>query len=61
MINLNRVTIICIDGLNPELGLKSIKYSTKKINFKKNILISHTKPNNIPNNIDFLEKKSLSH
>lgn len=61
MIDLNRVTIICIDGLNPNLGLKSILYSIKNINFKKNILISHTKPNNTPNNIDFVEKKSLTH
>lgn len=60
-INLDNVTIICIDGVNPEIGLKALKYSMKDINFAKAILLSHIKPKSISNDIEFIEIEKLSH
>jgi hypothetical protein len=60
-INLPNVTLICIDGVNPETGLKSLKYSMKNINFAKSILISHIRPDNISDNIVFEQTQKLSH
>jgi len=60
-INLSNVTLICIDGVNPDIGLKSLKYSMRNINFAKSILLSHIKPDNIPDNILFQEIQKLSH
>lgn len=59
--NLDNVTIVCIDGVNPENGLKSLKYSMKDITFAKSILISHEQPNNIPENISFHKTEKLTH
>lgn len=59
--NLNDVTIVCIDGVNAENGLKSLKYSVKDIKFAKSILISHEEPKNIPNNITFQKIQKLTH
>lgn len=60
-LQLNNVTLICIDGVNPENGLKSLKYSMKGIDFAKSILISHIKPDNIPDNIIFEQIDQLTH
>jgi hypothetical protein len=60
-LNLNNVTILCIDGVNPDIGLKALKYSIKDINFANAKLLSHIKPNNIPINIEFVEIQKLSH
>ena len=60
-IQLKNITLICIDGVNPHIGLKAIKYSIKHIDFAKNILLSHIRPDNIPNNIIFQEIPKLTH
>lgn len=52
-LQLANITIICVDGVNPTNGLKAIKYSMKDIDFAHAKLISHIKPNNIPDNIAF--------
>lgn len=60
-IQLKNITIICIDGVNPHIGLKALKYSIKHIDFAKNILLSHIKPDNIPDNIIFEQIPQLTH
>ena len=60
-IQLKNVTIICVDGVNPHIGLKALKYSIRHIDFAKNLLISHIKPDNIPDNISFQEIPKLTH
>ena len=32
-VDLRNVTILCIDGVEPEKGLKALKYSMKDIDF----------------------------
>jgi len=58
---LNNITILCVDGVNPDIGLKALKYSMQHINFGKSILLSHIKPGNIPDNIVFQEIPKLTH
>jgi hypothetical protein len=60
-LNLNNVTIICIDGVNPDIGLKALKYSMKDIEFGSAKLISHIRPDNIPDTIEFVEIGKLTH
>lgn len=60
-INLNNVTILCVDGINPDIGLKALKYSMKHIIFGKSILLSHINPGNIPDNIIFEQIPKLTH
>lgn len=61
MINLTNVTLVCLNGLDAELGLKALIYSTKHIRFGKVILFSVEKPNNIPEHIQHFEIKQMSH
>jgi hypothetical protein len=60
-IQLKNITIVCIDGVNPDIGLKALKYSMKHIEFGNAKLISHIKPENVPNNIQFVQIDKLSH
>jgi hypothetical protein len=60
-LNLDNVTIICIDGVNPDIGLKALKYSMKDIEFGSAKLISHIRPDNIPDTIEFVEIGKLTH
>lgn len=61
MITLSNVTLICIDGINPNIGVKALIYSMKDITFAQSYILSHIKPDNIPANITFKEIPKLSH
>ena len=60
-IELKNVTILCVDGVNPDIGLKALKYSMKHIIFGKSILLSHINPGNISDNIIFEQIPKLTH
>ena len=55
------ITIICIDGVDPNQGLKALKYSMKDIDFAKSIIMSHIKPDNITEGIIFEQIEQLTH
>ena len=61
LINFDNITIICIDGVDPNHGLKALKYSMKHITFAKSIIISHIEPDNVPDNIVFEQIEPLTH
>lgn len=61
MIELPNVTLVCVNGVNPELGVKALRYSSKDIKFAKSILLSHHKPDNIGSDIDFKKIVKLTH
>jgi hypothetical protein len=61
ILNLNNITILCVDGVNPENGLKALKYSMKHINFGSAKLLSHIQPVNIPDTIQFVKIEKLTH
>lgn len=53
MINLPNVTLITITSVDIKGAVRSLEYSSKNINFGKIILVSHEKPSNLPDNIEF--------
>ncbi len=44
MIDLSNISLICIEPLNPDLGHKVLKYSSREIAFGETILVSNQKP-----------------
>ena len=61
MIELPNITLVCVNGVNPELGVKALRYSSKDIKFAKSILLSHYKPDNIGSDIEFKKIVKLTH
>lgn len=60
-IDLTNITISCVNCVNPEMGVKALRYSMKDINFHEAILFSHIKPNNLTPDIRFIKIKDLGH
>lgn len=60
-LQLDNVTIICIDGVNPNIGLKALKYSMRNVDFKEAKIVSHIKPDDLPDNIQFCQIEPLTH
>lgn len=61
MIDLKNVTLLQLNCLDPDIGVKSLKYSSIGINFAKIVLISHEVPYNLPNDIEFHQIRKLNH
>lgn len=59
--NFDNTTIICANWVNPNMGVKALKYSMKDINFKHAIIFSHEKPTNLTSDIEFIQTEKLSH
>lgn len=53
MISLPNITLITMTSVDISGAIEALKYSSKKINFGKIVLVSHEKPNDLPINIDF--------
>ena len=58
---LDNITIICIDGVNPNIGIRALKYSIEKIQFNRHLILSHIKPDIISDNIEYIEIPKLTH
>ncbi len=61
MINLENITMVSIDGVDPTYPLKALIYSSRMINFKSIKLFSFIEPENIPINIEFIKIKKFSY
>jgi hypothetical protein len=61
MIYLNNVTLLEINCVDAELGVKSLLYSSKSIKFNKIKLFSHYKPDNLTDDIEFIQIPKLTH
>lgn len=61
MIELNNVTLFQLNCVDPEIGIKSLKYSSRGIKFARIVLMSHERPNNLPDDIDFYQIEKLDH
>lgn len=59
-LKLDNVTLVCIEGLKPELGLKALNLSKQNIEFGKIKLISIEKPSNITEDIEFHQIQKLT-
>jgi hypothetical protein len=65
MINLDNITILNLNCVDPDIGVKAIKYSCREINFGKKMLVSHVNPKNITSDIeyvktDFLDRNTIN-
>lgn len=58
---LNNVTLMCLNCVDPSLGVKALKYSMQGIEYGRVILFSHTKPDNLTDNIEFINIPKLTH
>lgn len=61
MINLHNITLVCLNGVNPQLGLKALIYSSKQIKFGRSILFSTEKPDNMPEYIEHIKLDHMTH
>ena len=55
MINLSNVTLFCISSDNVNGALQALQYSMRGINYGAVKLITHKKPDNLPQGIEFSE------
>jgi hypothetical protein len=60
-LQLKNVTLYSYNCVNPINSIKALLYSSKDIDFAKIILISNTKPEKIPSNIEFVKTEYISH
>lgn len=61
MINLPNVTLFQLNCVDPDIGVKSMHYSSKGINFGKKILLSHERPHNLTDDITFYQIPKLDY
>lgn len=61
MINLDNVTLFQLNCVDPEIGVKALKYSCRGINFAKVMLVAHECPSNLTNDIEFYQIDKLDH
>ena len=61
MIHLDNVTLFQINGVDPDVGVKSLRYSSREIKFARTILLSHEKPSNLTPEIEFHQTRPLAH
>ena len=59
MLDLRNITLININGVDPDIGVKALKYSSENITFGKMVLVSHIKPDNITDDIEFIESEKF--
>ena len=59
MINLDNVTIINANCVDPKTSVKVLNFSCKGVTFKDVILFSDDKPNNITENIKFIKIQKI--
>lgn len=61
MIDLSNITLVNVNCVDPDVGVKALNYSKKNIRFGKTILFSHIVPENINDEIDFVHTPQLTH
>ena len=63
MLSLKNVTLISIDGVNPELTTKALLKSSEEIEFGAIKLLSFRRPRNLKSKIEFIKipKLTLGH
>lgn len=59
--NLDNTTILCGNWVDPNIGVKALKYSMKDIKFKRAIIFSHIEPTNLTPEIEFIQTEKFNH
>jgi hypothetical protein len=60
-LDLTNITLWCLNGVNPEVGVQALRYSMKSLEFKKALLFSHIKPINLTPDIEFIKIDKIDH
>lgn len=60
-INLKNVTLLSFNCVDPIKSVKALIYSSRHIDFAKKILVSHIKPEDTPNDIEFVKTDATTH
>lgn len=60
MVELKNVTLVTVDGVDPERSVKTLNYCCRGINFNTVKLISFREPENLTKNIKFVKINQLS-
>jgi hypothetical protein len=60
-LDLNNVTLLSFNCVDPVRSVKALLYSSKHINFAKMILVSDAKPNRLPADIEFVQTDATTH
>jgi hypothetical protein len=55
MIDLSNVTLLSINTHAPEMSVRALQYSSKEINFKNKKILSNRIPNNLTDDIEFIQ------
>lgn len=58
---LKNVTLLSLNCVDPIRSVKALLYSSKHIDFANMILVSNKKPDNLPTNIEFVERNVKTH
>ena len=53
------VTLICVDGVNPDIAYKSIRFCNKDIKFDNVKLLSFSIPSQYNNDIEFIQIEKM--
>lgn len=61
MIDLSNVTLLQLNCVDPDIGVKSMQYSSREIQFGRKVLISHERPYNLTDDIEFYMIPKLDH
>lgn len=61
MINLPNVELLSVNCVNPENSVKALLYSAREIHFSKITLLSHYKPENLSDHIEFIKIDRQTH
>lgn len=59
--NLSNITLMCLNCIDPEIGVKALKYSMRGIQYKRAILFAHEPPPNLTDDIEFIQIRKLTH
>ena len=61
MISLSNIDLISVNCVDPENSVRALLHSSKDIEFGSLKLFAHYKPNNITDNIEFIEIPKQTH
>jgi hypothetical protein len=60
MLKLPNVELINISIIDPENGVKALRYSSKDIEFGRKVIYTHQRPENLTDDIEFVKIKQLT-